>query len=123
MCVTNNNKWYNKLSGNLKPKGFKMNNYLSTEISIYWDIDIDNDLEIQEDLGLTPEQAASKLSDTFERMEVYSNACEYYGLPHSVDMSEYFDDPHSVASSRITDALSDDFGWNVKDFKWLVACN
>ena len=43
-----------------------MNDNLSTELSIYWDIDIDNDLEIQEDLGLTPEQADIELSDCFE---------------------------------------------------------
>ena len=84
-----------------------MSSKLSTELSIYWDIDIDNDLEIQEELGLTPEQAVIKLSDTFQRMSIYNKACEYYGLPHYVDMSEYFEEPHSVSSSHITDALRD----------------
>ena len=100
-----------------------MDDNLSTELSIYWDIDIDNDLEIQEDLGLTPEQAAIELSNTFQRMEIYSKACEYYCLPHYVDMSEYFDEPHSMPSSHIEDKLREEFGWNIKDFKWLMVCN
>ena len=95
---------------------------LSTELSIYWDIDIDNDLDIQEEIGLVPEQVDVLLSSEFSRMEVYNKACEYYCLPHSVDMTEYFSDPHSVSSSHIENKLLEEFGWNIKDFKWIPAC-
>lgn len=96
-----------------------MENNLSTTISINWQIDIDTDEDVQADLGLTQQQADEIAADPARFQKTYDIAYELYGLPLSVDMASYFDDPHSVPSSRITDALSDEYGFLVEDFMWL----
>ena len=95
------------------------NNHLSTTISITWEIDIDIDQDVQDDFGLTQKQADDIVADSELYQDVYNQACDLYGLPHTVDMATYFDRPHSMASSQITDALSDEFGFLVNDFIWL----
>ena len=96
-----------------------MGNNLSTIIKINWELDIDIDEDVQADLGLTQKQADIVVSDPKLFQKTYSKACELYGLPNTVDMSTYFNDPHTVSSSHITDVLSDEFGWLVKDFVYL----
>ena len=100
-----------------------MENNLSTTININWEIDIDIDEDVQDDLGLTQKQADAVVADPELYQDVYNQACDLYGLPHTVDMATYFDDPHSVPSSQITDALSDEYGFLVNEFVWLEACN
>ena len=95
------------------------NNHLSTTINITWEIDIDIDQDVQDDFGLTQKQADAVVADPELYQDVYNQACDLYGLPHTVDMATYFDRPHSMASSQITDALSDEYGFLVNDFIWL----
>ena len=100
-----------------------MENNLSTIININWAIDIDIDEDVQADFGLNQKQADAVVADPELYQDIYNQACDLYGLPHTVDMASYFDDPHSVPSSQITDALSDEFGFLINDFVWLEACN
>ena len=100
-----------------------MENNLSTTIKVTWEIDIDIDQDVQDDFGLTQAQADAVVADSELYQDVYNQACELYGLPHTLDMATYFNDPHSVPSSQITDALSDEHGFLVNDYVWLQACN
>ena len=100
-----------------------MSNKLSTELNIDWEFDIESDDVLHREFGLESEDVAAILSNAYKQLEFYEKVCEHYGLPHYVDMSEYFDDPHSTSSSQIIETLSDKFGWMIRDFKWLEACN
>jgi hypothetical protein len=41
------------------------------------------------------------------------------GVPVWVDLDLFFDDPHSVSEDQITDALSDEYGWLIKSYRWF----
>ena len=48
---------------------------------------------------------------------------EEQGIPLIVDMCEFFEDPATVSDDHITDALSDEYGWLVRSWEVLEACN
>ena len=41
---------------------------------------------------------------------------EKNGVPLTVDLKEFFDDPENTGIFTITDALSDEYGWLVRDW-------
>ena len=96
----------------------------STTIKIDWEFDIESDEQTQEMLGLSEGDIDAILEDP-EKLEGYQrDVATLFGVPHEVDLSEFFDDPRSVSSDQITDALSDQFGWLVNDYEWIdKSCN
>ena len=77
------------------------------------------DSQTQVMLGLSAGDIEGILEDP-ERLKGYqSDVATLFGVPEVVDLGEFFDDPSSVSDDEITDALSDQFGWLVNDFKCL----
>ena len=42
------------------------------------------------------------------------------GVPLEVDLGEFFDNPREVCEDRITDALSDEYGWLVNSWEEVL---
>tara|TARA_B100000212_G_scaffold280261_1_gene220109 strand:- start:494 stop:1537 length:1044 start_codon:yes stop_codon:yes gene_type:complete len=54
--------------------------------------------------------------------EDHDRFAEAEGVPLIVDMCDYLHDPESASTDQITDALSDEHGWLIQNWKVLEAC-
>ena len=56
------------------------------------------------------------LNDHPDYMQFHNKFAKDNGVPLVVDLNEYFENPESVGIFKITDALSDEHGWLVRDW-------
>ena len=54
--------------------------------------------------------------------EDHDRFAEEQGIPLNVDMCDYLHNPESASTHQITDALSDEHGWLIQEWKVLEAC-
>tara|TARA_B100000131_G_C17790652_1_gene481171 strand:+ start:72 stop:344 length:273 start_codon:yes stop_codon:yes gene_type:complete len=87
------------------------------KIKVEWQFDIEQDEKTQEMLGLSEGDIDVVLNDP-ERLEGYKrDVAMLFDVPQQVDLADFFEDPRSVSSEQITDALSDEYGWLVADWR------
>ena len=86
-------------------------------IKVDWEFDIEGDEKTQEMLGLSEGDIEVILADP-ERLEGYKrDVSMLFDVPQIVDLGEFFDNPREVCEDRITDALSDEYGWLVNSWE------
>ena len=54
----------------------------------------------------------------YSSTELHDNFAKDNGVPLEVDLKDYFEEPENIDTFQITDALSDEHGWLVKN--WSV---
>ncbi len=67
-------------------------------IKVNWDFDID-----------------PREYEGFERKK-----CDEMGVPYYVDLDLFFEEPREVSGDHIADALSDEYGWLIFGWKWVI---
>jgi hypothetical protein len=92
----------------------------SNFIAVTWEFDIATDESLQQELGLSPEEANVNPEHYPEEAAELNKLCaQHWGVPLFVDLDLFFDNPHSMSNEEVTDALSDEYGWLVNDWHYV----
>jgi len=92
---------------------------VTNKIKVQWEFDITVDEELQSRLELTEGEVYEILEDEGGDEKLNQLCADEMGVPVWVDLDLFFDDPHSVSEDQITDALSDEYGWLIKSYRWF----
>ena len=92
----------------------------SNKIKVQWAFDITVDEELQSRLGLTEGEVYDVLEEEGGDEKLNQLCAGEMGVPVWVDLDLFFHDPRSVGEDQITDALSDEYGWLVDNYEWLI---
>ena len=92
---------------------------VTNKIKVKWEFDIETNEELQSRLGLSEGDVNDMLSDEYDTEKLHSLCCGETGTPRYVDLDLFFDDPHAVSDKQITDALSDEYGWLIKSWRYI----
>ena len=92
---------------------------ITNKIKVQWEFDIEVNEELQTRLGLTEGEVADMLEDEHDAEKLHRLCCGETGAPSYVDLDLFFDDPHAVSDDQITDALSDEYGWLIKEWHYI----
>jgi len=95
--------------------------YMSSNfISVTWEFDIETDNELQQELGLSEADVMINPKHHPEEAAELNKLCaNHYGVPIFVDLDLFFDNPNKMSNEEVTDALSDEHGWLVKDWHYV----
>ena len=90
-------------------------------IKVLWEFDIESDEDLQTQIGMTGDEVEDivQINDPTEVDRLNRRCCDRLGIPTWVNLDLFFEDPREVGDYQITDALSDEYGWLVKSWKWL----
>ena len=92
---------------------------VTNKIRVQWEFDIETNEELQSRLGLTEGDVADMLADEHDAEKLQKLCCHEMGAPRHVDLDLFFDNPHAVSDEQITDALSDEYGWLIKEWHYV----
>ena len=92
---------------------------VTNKIRVRWEFDIETNEELQSRLGLTEGEVADMLNDEDDAERLQRLCCQEMGVPRFVDLDLFFDDPHDTSDDQITDALSDEYGWLIKEWEYV----
>lgn len=92
----------------------------SNKIKVQWEFDITVDEELQSRLGLTEGDVYDILEEEGGDEKLNQLCAAEMGTPVWVDLDLFFESPRSVGEDQITDALSDEYGWLVDSYEWLI---
>lgn len=89
-------------------------------IKIHWEFDVETDEEIQSKIGMSGAEVENilQINDELEVDQLNRLCCHHLDVPVWVDLDLFFEDPRGVDDYQITDALSDEYGWLIKSWKW-----
>ena len=91
-------------------------------ISVTWEFDIENDDELQQELGLSKADANINEKSHPEEAAVMNELCaNHYCVPIFVDLDLFFDNPSSMSIDEVNEALSTEYGWLIKDWHYVDA--
>ena len=92
---------------------------ITNKIRVRWEFDIATNEELQTRLGLTESEVVDMLGDEHDAEKLQKLCCHEMGVPRFVDLDLFFDNPHAVSDDQITDALSDEYGWLIQEWKYV----
>ena len=92
----------------------------SNFIAVTWEFDVATDESLQQELGLSHDEANVNAEHYPEEAAKLNKLCaQHFGVPLHVDLDLFFDNPHSMSNEEVTDALSDEYGWLVNDWHYV----
>lgn len=92
----------------------------SNFIAVTWEFDAESDVELQEELGLSENDVnINEENDPEGVRELNKLIAGHYGVPVYVDLDLFFDSPQAMSEEEVTNALSDEYGWLVKDWHYV----
>ena len=92
---------------------------VTNKIRVEWEFDIETNTQLQELLEITAAEVEEMMNDEGDKEKLHRLCCSASGTPRFVDLDLFFDDPHEVSDDQITDALSDEYGWLIKEWEYV----
>jgi len=92
----------------------------SNKIKVQWAFDITVDEELQSRLGLTEGEVYGVLDEEGGDEKLNQLCANEMGVPVWVDLDLFFENPRSIDEHQLKDALSDEYGWLVDSYEWLI---
>jgi hypothetical protein len=92
----------------------------SNKIKVQWAFDITVDEELQSRLELSEGEVYEILDEEGGDEKLNQLCADAMGVPVWVDLDLFFENPRSIDEHQLTDALSDEYGWLVDSYEWLI---
>ena len=95
---------------------------VTNKIEVTWEFDIETNEELQSRLGLTEGEVAEMVADEHDAVTLHTLCCNELSIPFFVNLDLFFDNPHDVSNEHITDVMSEEYGWDIKEWHYVQRC-